>query len=83
MMASLPATEASSSRRCTHRGYAIETRSSRNGVYWHAILLVRGPEDSTWSRHVCQGRHETENAAHSVATQIGRLIVNFHLDHLF
>ena len=83
MMESPPATEVSSSRRCTHRGYAIETRSSCNGAYWHAILLVRGPEDSTWSRHACRARHETEDAAHGVATQIGRLLINFQLDHLF
>ncbi|HEY5928964.1 MAG TPA: hypothetical protein VIU02_01505 [Burkholderiales bacterium] len=83
MMASAPAAEASSSRRCTHRGHAIETRSSHKGTYWHAILLVRGPKDSTWSQHACQGRYETEDAAHTAATQIGRLLVNFQLDQLF
>lgn len=69
-------------RSSIHRGYAIETRVSFDGRYWHAVFLFRGPLDTQWIHHSCQSRHETEEAAHGTALQTARLAINFQINRL-
>ena len=79
-MVDSPSVGASTSRRSRYQGYEIESRAAYDGHYWYAMFLVRGPADVYWMRHLCQTRHETEDAAHSVALQTARLAIKVKLD---